>query len=209
MHLNPFPVPSPLQRSLLAELVQVAQSCYQRGWSYGTAGNFSLRGHARTVWQSPTALNKGQLNPEHFVAIDLESGAPISPTSSRASLESPVHLAILRAIPRARAVVHTHPSGFVRHTSSMIHGGGQLQFAGHEMQKALGQVDHLAALTLDILPNPRPDQLGVASTAFLSKTQSAPQVVCFAGHGIYAWGETPMAALVKIEAIEYLCQTAL
>src|SRR3954471_21567170 len=101
---NPFPAPTALQKVYLRELVGVAKACYDRGWSHGTAGNFSLRGRNGIVWQSPSGLNKGALDTAHFIAIDLGSTKPVTPQSARPSQEMPVHLGIYRTVPEAFAV---------------------------------------------------------------------------------------------------------
>jgi methylthioribulose-1-phosphate dehydratase len=202
---NPFPQPSRLDAVLLDELVRVARLCYERGWSYGTAGNFSLRGRNDVVWQSPTGLPKGDLRRELFIPVDLRSGQAINPQSPTPSLEMPVHLGILRGIDagRARSVVHTHPPALAR-----LSARGALAFEGQEMQKALGAADHVGRLDIPVLPNPTVAAMrGLAETLGQHLNPKVPMVV-LAGHGIYAWGTSPLEALAYIEAAEYLCQTS-
>src|SRR5688500_917382 len=139
---NPFPRPTALDKVYLRELVMVARRCYERSWSYGTAGNFYLRGHQGIVWQGPSVLNKGDLNPAHFLHVDLTSAQPIVPQSARPSLEMPVHLGIYRAMEGAKTVVHTHPPHLVMASRA----GKELVFSGEEMQKHLGSQDHHATL---------------------------------------------------------------
>jgi methylthioribulose-1-phosphate dehydratase len=200
---NPFPQPTALEKVFLKELVTVAKACYDRGWSHGTAGNFSLRGQAGIVWQSPSGLNKGALNPAHFIAVDLATAAPISPQSARPSQEMPVHLGIYRAVPEAMAVVHTHPPALVERSRS----GKDLVFQGEEMQKHLGCHDHLETLRIPVLVNPTPEQMPALADGVAPYIRVKVPMVVLATHGVYAWGRSPMEALSYAEAAEFLCKS--
>ena len=205
MERNPFPYPSTLQGVYLRELVRCAKACYERGWSFGTAGNFSLRGEDGVAWQSPSGLNKGELNPDLFVPVEIATGAVVTPLKTlRPSLEMPVHIGVYRAVPEAVSVVHTHPRGIVTRSRA----GRDLVFQGQEMQKALGCKDHLETLRVPVVANPTPEQM----PAFMSETAryvvpGVPMII-LAGHGVYAWGRSPMEALCYLEALEFLCQTS-
>lgn len=201
--MNPFPVPSVLDKVYLQELVKAAKACYDRGWSWGTAGNFSLRGKDGLIWQSPSGLNKGGLNPEHFIPVDLASGQIRTPSSPRPSQEMPVHLGIYRAVAAAKTVVHTHPPALVAASRA----GYPLIFQGEEMQKHLGCKDHLEQLALPVLENPTPAQMPSLATRLGPSLDPRVPLVILAGHGVYAWGSSPLEALSIIEAAEFLCQT--
>ena len=202
---QPFPQPTPLEQVLLRELTQVARTCYDRGWSFGTAGNFSLRGQHGIVWQSPSGLNKGRLDPELFIPVDLGTAKVMTPLPLKPSLEMPVHLGIFRAVQEAMTVVHTHPPHLVAQSRASV---DRLVFQGEEMQKHLGCQDHLETLTIPVLPNPTPgDMPRLASELGPHLLPRVPMVI-LATHGVYAWGRTPMEALSYVEAAEFLCQTA-
>src|SRR5687768_5319742 len=131
---NPYPAPSALEKALLRELVTVARRCYERGWSHGTAGNFSLRGRDGLVWQGPSGLNKGEIDPAQFIAIDQASDRQVAPVIVLPSGEMPSQLGAYRPVPRAKCVVHSHPPALVEASRS----GDYLIFQGEEMQKHLG-----------------------------------------------------------------------
>ena len=97
--VDPFPQPSGLEKVLLKELVRCAKACYDRGWSHGTAGNFSLRGRRGIIWQSPSGLNKGELNPAQFIPMELSTARVIWPVKVKPSAEMPMHLGVYRAVP--------------------------------------------------------------------------------------------------------------
>lgn len=203
MPFNPFPTPSALEKVYLQELVACAKACYDRGWSWGTAGNFSLRGRGGIIWQSPSGLNKGALDPENFIAIEVESARPVTPQSARPSQEMPVHVGIYRAVPKAMTVVHTHPPALV----ALSRAGKDLAFQGEEMQKHLGCRDHLQSLAIPVLKNPTPEEMLAMCGGVAPHVRPGVPMVVLAAHGVYAWGQTPMEALSLIEAAEFLCQT--
>jgi methylthioribulose-1-phosphate dehydratase len=202
---NPFPQPTALERVLLKELTRCAKACYDRGWSHGTAGNFSLRGRDGIVWQSPSGLNKGELNPEHFIPIALETAEVIWPLEVRPSAEMPMHVGIYRAVEAAMAVVHSHPPALVE----LSRPGKTLVFKGEEMQKHLGCKDHDETLKLPVIENPSLKAMrGMVDGVAEYVNPKVPMVV-LASHGVYAWGKTPMEALSLLEAAEFLCRTHL
>jgi methylthioribulose-1-phosphate dehydratase len=185
--------------------VRVAKACYDRGWSLGTAGNFSLRGHGDLVWQSPSGLNKGALDAEQFIPVSLATAAPVTPASARPSAEMPLHLGIYHAVASTRTVVHTHPPALVELSRS----GRDLVFQGEEMQKHLGCHDHLETLRIPVVKNPTPSEMGAMLKDTAGYVNPRVPMVVLATHGVYAWGKTPMEALSFIEAAEFLCQTNL
>lgn len=95
---------TPEQLSAAREICGVALSLYQRGYSFGTAGNMSvLCGDAVLI--TPTNSSFGALTPEEMALVDL-AGAPLN--GRQASKEVPFHLAAYEAGPETRAVVHLH-----------------------------------------------------------------------------------------------------
>lgn len=203
MKKNPFPAPSAMQERLLLEMVRVAERCYSRGWSWGTAGNFSVRGSDGVIWQSPTGLCKGELRPELFVAVNLETEKAVEPYTQKPSAEAPVHLGIYKAVPEAGCVVHTHPHESVAMSFAM----DQFEFEGEEMGKALGAKTHLESIVIPILANPTPEEMLTFSNRVLAGIKAPAKMVILKGHGVYAWGKTPLEAMGYLEALEFLCQS--
>lgn len=199
----PFPTPSPLQKQYLHELSRVAKRCYDRGWSWGTAGNFSIRGSDGLVWMSPTGLCKGELDVANYVPVDLESETAVERFSKRPSAETPVHLGIYKTQPSAGCVVHTHPHESVALSLELE----EFSFSGEEMIKALGTPSHLDEIKIKIMDNPSPDQMKNFSSKVVSGVSSPARMVILKGHGVYAWGHTPLEAMGYLEALEFLCQS--
>jgi methylthioribulose-1-phosphate dehydratase len=197
-------VPSALDKVLLKELCVIARRCYERGWSFGTAGNFSLRSTQPDLfWQSPTGLCKGELNPDLFLPIRISTGHLASSERCRPSGEMPVHLGVFRAVESARSVVHCHPPGVVRWSKNPA----PPVFHGDEMQKHLGCHSHKEELAVPNLVNPTPEEMANFAPQVAEHVKPKVPLIVLAGHGVYAWGKTPMEALSYIEALEVLCAT--
>ena len=197
---NPHPSPSPLARYHLGEMTAIAERCYHRGWAQGTAGNFSVRDSRGVFWQSPSGQPKGNLAPEAFLAIDLDTGLPIRPMSPKPSDETPLHGGIYRRYSNAQCVVHVHPPQLVRTTQRKR----ELIFSGHEMSKALGARTHQSRVRVPVFPNSQ--DMVTLSNNIIRLNLEIP-VVILQGHGVYSWGRDSYSALAAIEALEFLCQT--
>lgn len=87
-----------------AELVAIARSLYQRGYTFGAAGNISVRVEGRVI-VSPTDSSFGDLAEDALAEVGLGGAVLAGPQPSK---EAPFHLAAYRARPDARAVVHLH-----------------------------------------------------------------------------------------------------
>jgi len=95
---------NPTNRSALEELIDVSRSLFERGYSFGTAGNVSVR-IGDTVFATPTGSSLGTLTVDQIAASDLAGNVK---ASNKPTKELPFHLAVYRARPRAMAVVHLH-----------------------------------------------------------------------------------------------------
>jgi methylthioribulose-1-phosphate dehydratase len=198
---NPFPAPTPFEKVLLQELAKVAARCYERGWSWGTAGNFSIRGQGSLIWQSPTGLCKGELRPELFVAVDLQTEKAVEAWTQKPSAEMPVHAGIYKNVAEAKCVVHTHPPYAV----GVSRGKKVITFKNEEMAKALGLRTHTDTISIPVLPNGTPEEMISYSSRVKEGIGAVAKLVILEGHGVWAWGKTPMEALAYLEALEFLC----
>lgn len=197
---DPFVQLTPFQRSQVVELREVAKLCYERGWTWCTAGNFSVRGTQDTVWMSPSGISKRDINIDGFVPMSLSTGKPYSNEKGTPSGEASVHLEIYKCISDAKTVVHSHPPRF----AALSKGKREIVFQGHEMLKALGISDHQTPLKISFTPNPTPQEMLKLKLGQEHLNLNIRAVV-LEGHGVYAWGKSPLEALVVLEVLEYLC----
>lgn len=86
------------------EMVAVARSLFDRGYTFGTAGNLSVRAGER-VWVTPTNSSFASLKADALAEVDLAGNTM---GAVKPSKEAHFHLAAYRARPDAGAVVHLH-----------------------------------------------------------------------------------------------------
>ncbi|MEW2351753.1 class II aldolase/adducin family protein [Streptomyces sp. NPDC006684] len=102
--------PGPDTRAAWAELLATARRSVADGLVTGTSGNVSVRVEdpalGTLVLVTPTGVPYGELGPDDLVAVD-PAGRQMLGTL-RPTSELPLHLAVHRDRPEARAVVHTH-----------------------------------------------------------------------------------------------------
>ena len=91
-------------REVLDELCRAADEFYERGDAFGGSGNLSCRS-GDSVWITPTGSALRGLRPTDLARIDIDGRMT---GENRPSKEYPFHLAIYRARPDTRAVVHLH-----------------------------------------------------------------------------------------------------
>ncbi len=91
------------------EIVQTVRELQNHGLNHGNSGNVSVRSQ-RGLLITPTGCNSANATEEGIVQIDMDGkvlgdGIPSS--------EWHMHLAIMRAFPAAKAVIHTHADACV------------------------------------------------------------------------------------------------
>ncbi len=88
------------------QLVEYGASLYQRGYCVGSAGNLSVRLDDGLVLATPTNACLGRLEAGRLARVRLDDGRQVD--GDPMSKEIPFHLALYRARPDCRAVVHLH-----------------------------------------------------------------------------------------------------
>lgn len=94
-------------RRLKEQICEIGRRVYNKGFAAANDGNISIRVGENEVLCSPTMICKGFMKPEDICAVDLE-GNQIAGTRKRTS-EILLHLAIMKARPDVKSVVHCHP----------------------------------------------------------------------------------------------------
>src|SRR6266568_7750982 len=89
------------------QMCDVGRRIWQKGFCAGNEGNHSYRIGENRILCTPTGISKSALKPDDICTVDLE-GKQISGTRKRTS-EINLHLAIYKARPDVRAVIHSHP----------------------------------------------------------------------------------------------------
>jgi L-ribulose-5-phosphate 4-epimerase len=92
--------------ALRGQVVEALRALEAAGLVHGTSGNVSARDAGTgLIAVSPTSIAYGAMEPEDVSVVDDRGGLL---EGSPASVELPMHLAILGGRPEAGAVVHTH-----------------------------------------------------------------------------------------------------
>jgi L-fuculose-phosphate aldolase len=92
---------------LKQDICEIGQRIYNRGFAAANDGNITIRVSDTEVLCSPTMISKGFMKPEDICLIDME-GKQLAGHRKRSS-EALLHLAIMKARPDVKSVVHCHP----------------------------------------------------------------------------------------------------
>lgn len=92
---------------LKQEICEIGRRIYNKGFAAANDGNISFRLSDKEVLCSPTMVSKGFMKPDDLCTVDMD-GKQLSGKRKRSS-EILLHLAIMKARPDIRSVVHCHP----------------------------------------------------------------------------------------------------
>src|SRR5687768_13482083 len=92
---------------LKEQMAEVGRKIWLKGFCAGNEGNHSYRLGEDRVLCTPSLISKGNLKPDDMCIVDME-GKQVSGKRKRTS-EINLHLAIYKARPDVRAVIHSHP----------------------------------------------------------------------------------------------------
>lgn len=88
-----------------ADIVDLGASFFRRGLTFGRTGNISALDGDGTILCTPTGVGLDRLRPQALSRIAVDGTHLDGPAPTK---EAFLHLALYRARPAARAVVHTH-----------------------------------------------------------------------------------------------------
>lgn len=173
----------------LEALIATAKSLFARGYSFGTAGNISIR-LGDSVYATPTGSSFQNLSSGDLAVCDLHGNVlgPNKPTK-----ELPFHLAVYRARRRAGAVVHLHSTYATAIACLRI----------VDMDDALPALTPYYAMRVPALPvvpylPPGDPQLG----AHVEKLAARTSAMLMRNHGSITIGTTLAEAAALAEEIE-------
>ena len=92
---------------LKEQICEIGRRLYNRGFAAANDGNITIRVNDREVLCTPTMVSKGFMKPEDVCKVDME-GKQLAGNRRRTS-EVLLHLAVYKARPDVKAVVHCHP----------------------------------------------------------------------------------------------------
>ncbi|WP_372620447.1 methylthioribulose 1-phosphate dehydratase [Falsiroseomonas sp.] len=166
-----------------------------------TAGNFSMRLDARRLAVTASGRHKGFLTTDDVMVVNLDGVA--EDASRRSSAETLLHCGIYRRFPQAGAVLHGHS---IANTVLSRAAGNELRLAGYELLKAFpGLPTHDAEVMLPVVPNDQDiARMQRGLDALWDGLAEVPPGYLIGGHGAYVWAPDMPAALLRMEALEFM-----
>lgn len=173
-----------------ARIVRAGAAFEAAGLAPAASGNLSIR-HDDGILMTPTGVRLGGLDPGTLTVLDLD-GSPR--TGAAPSKEWPLHVAIYRVRPGARAIVHLHAPASV----------AVCCLATLDADDAIPAYTAYRVMRIGRLPlvpylPPGDPALGEAAAA---RATDAGNGLLLANHGLVAWGRDLEEAVAVAEEIE-------
>ena len=182
-------------RKLKEEICEIGRRIYNKGFAAANDGNISIRVGENEVLCSPTLICKGFMTPDDICAVDME-GTQIAGKKKRTS-EVLLHLAIMKAAPDVKAVVHCHPP----HATAFAVAREPIpQCILPEIEVFMGEVP--------IAPYETPGGHAFANTVVPFIKQGTNTII-LANHGTVSFGATLEQAYWKTEILDAYCRILL
>jgi methylthioribulose-1-phosphate dehydratase len=189
-------------------LAELGRDFHRRGWALGTSGNFSavLDREPLRIAITASSLDKSRLSAEHILQVDA-NGQVMKPAGGKPSAETLLHVAVVRSLGAAGAVLHTH-SVWSTILSDYPIGHGGFFIEGYEMLKGLAGVEtHEHREWVPILENSQ--NIGALAVDAQRAIETNPQIHGFLirRHGLYTWGSDLTEAARHVEILEFLLES--
>lgn len=173
-------------------LLDAAKRLHARGLLAAGDGNLSVRLADGHIAMTPRGVPKAQVRIEDLAHLSVD-GTVISghPSSERA-----MHLAVYRAVPEARAVIHAHPPTAIAWTLARPE---LAELPSDSLPEVI-----LAAGRIPIVPMaiPGTETMGTHLLPFLP----THRLMILARHGGLAWGESVQEAAGGMERLEQVAE---
>ena len=183
--------------SVADDIVALGASFFRRGLTFGRTGNLSARDADGTILMTPTGVSLERLQSDSLSRVN-DAGALLD--GPRPTKEAFLHLALYRARPSARAVVHTHST----------HSVAVSCLRDVDRSNALPPLTAYYAMrvgTLPLLPYHAPGDESLGRLAELTATRN--HALLLANHGPIVAGTDLASAADALEEIEETAKLAL
>jgi len=182
---------SDLALALKHEIVDVGRKLWERQYVDGNGGNISCRLTNEWVLCTPTLMSKGDLRVEDICMVDVE-GKQLAGVRRRSS-EILLHLAVMKAVPAARAVIHCHPPHATAY--ALAHAvPPDAMLAEHEV--FIGPVA--------LVPYETPGTQACADAVVPLATRH--NTILMANHGVVTWADNLVHAEWFVEVMDTTCR---
>src|SRR3954468_6941972 len=172
---------------LKEQMCEIGRRIWYKGFCAGNEGNHSYRIGPDRVLCTPTGISKGFLKPDDICTVDME-GKQVAGRRKRTS-EILMHLAIYKARPDVKAVVHSHPP----HATAFAIAGVDLPTCIHpEAEVFLGAVKTAKYVT------PGDTRLGESLLPYVKDTNT----ILLQNHGTVTYDVDLENAYYKLEIVD-------
>jgi L-fuculose-phosphate aldolase len=172
---------------LKEQMCEIGKRIWLKGFCAGNEGNHSYRIGPDRVLCTPTGISKGFLKPDDICTVDME-GKQVAGKRKRTS-EILMHLAIYKARPDVKAVVHSHPP----HATAFAIAGVDLPTCIHpEAEVFLGAVKTAKYVT------PGDTRLGESLMPYVKDTNT----ILLQNHGTVTYDVDLENAYYKLEIVD-------
>jgi L-fuculose-phosphate aldolase len=169
------------------QMCEIGRRIWLKGFCAGNEGNHSYRFSDNRILCTPTGISKGFLKPEDICTVDLE-GNQVSGKRKRTS-EILLHLAVYKARPDVKAVVHSHPP----HATAFAIAGVELPTCIHpEAEVFLGAVKTAKYVT------PGDKRLGESILPYVKDSNT----ILLQNHGTVTFDKDLDGAYYKLEIVD-------
>lgn len=173
------------------QLATFSHLLYQKGFADANGGNLSVKPDENIIITTPTLESKGSLEYGDMVITDINGKHLYGLKSASSELSS--HLAVYRANPKARAVIHSHPPyvcsyAYTKSTPLIETSPETLIWTGEICD----------------IPFIMPGSPELAKK--MEKECINRQVILLRNHGLITWGENLRDAWWRTEVFEHHCK---
>jgi len=179
---------------LRAEVCHANQMLPKAGLVTMHSGNASgLDPETGILYIKPSGMDYDKLTPENLVAVDLQTGLP-SPGQLNPSVDLPHHLYLMRHL-GVRSVIHTH-SNYATAFAAV----------GRSIPLVLTAIADEFGVEIPCTPyvDNEGEHIGEAILQF--RNERCPAIL-LGNHGVFAWGDSPKAALKAAVMVEDVAKT--
>ncbi len=172
------------------QMVELAKSLFDRGYTVGGAGNLSVKLDDNRVLVTPTGSSLGRLEVNRLSVLDMKGNLI---EGDKPSKESVFHLALYQANPQCKAIVHLHSTYLT--ALSCLEGidttNAMRAFTPYYVMR-VGQ--------LPVIPYYKPGDINIARE--LSERALQAKAFLLANHGVVVTGHSLVDAVDNMEELE-------
>lgn len=172
------------------QMVNLARSFYERGYTVGGAGNLSVRLDDKRILVTPTGSSLGRLEADRLSILDMQGNVL---SGDKPSKESVFHLAMYQKNPDCKAIVHLH-STYLTALSCLA------ELDVTNAMRAFTPYYVMRVGKLQVIPYYRPGSPEIARE--LSERALSGKAFLLANHGIVVTGSDLLDAADNTEELE-------